>query len=251
MTFFQALILGLVQGFTEFLPISSSGHLVFFEKLFNITNENLAFNIAVHIGSLIAVIICYRKQIWELIKHPFSKKACFIYVATIPTIIIVLLFKKYIESSFGNNFFILGFAITALLLLISQFILQKYKKHSSLSYGKSIVVGIAQGIATMPGISRSGTTITAGVITGLSSEDATEFSFLLSIPIIIASAVYELVFGGALTINLGIVAVGMIAAFISGIIAIKFMLKLVKNANFIPFIAYLSLLALILSIIYF
>ncbi len=250
MSIIEAIIMGTVQGLTEFLPISSSGHLVLLQRLFGMTGENISFDIAMHLGSLIAVIIIFRKTILSLIKHPFSPLAIKLYLATIPTVIIVLLFKTFIESTFSGNFFLIGFVLTAIILAISEYIAKKYKNDAPISNTNAIVLGIAQGLATLPGVSRSGTTIATGLIMGSKKDEVAEFSFLMSIPIIIASAVYELFFQfDSTTFNLLPTLVGMLFAFIFGFIAIKWMLRLIRKANLIYFSIYLILLVAVILIL--
>lgn len=249
MSIIEAVIMGAVQGLTEFLPISSSGHLVLLQRIFGMTGENIAFDIAMHIGSLIAVIIIFRKTIWSLIKHPFSPLAIKLYLATIPTIVIVLIFKSFIESTFTGNFFLVGFVLTAIILAISEYIAKKYKNDSPITKTNAIVLGIAQGLATLPGVSRSGTTIATGLIMGDKKEEVAEFSFLMSIPIIIASAVYELIFQfDSTTIEVIPTLIGMLFAFIFGFIAIKWMLRLIRKANLIYFSVYLIILVAVILI---
>ena len=249
MSIIEAIVMGIVQGLTEFLPISSSGHLVLMQRLFGMTGENIAFDVAVHLGSLVAVIIILRKTVWELIKHPFSKLAIKLYLATIPTVIIVLIFKSYIESTFVGNFFIIGFIITAIILIVSEYIAKKYKNELPITNKNAVILGIAQGLATLPGVSRSGTTISTGLIMSNKKEEVAEFSFLMSIPIIIASAVYELIFQfDPATIEIVPMLIGMIFAFIFGFIAIKWMLRLIRKANFLYFAIYLLLLVAVILI---
>ena len=245
----EAMILGIVQGLTEFLPVSSSGHLVLFQNLFGLSGNNIAFDVAVHFGSLIAVFIIFRKTIWELIKHPFSPLAIKLYFATIPTIIMVLIFKSYIEGAFSGDFFLVGFVITAIILIVSEYIAKKYKNETPISKKHAIILGIAQGFATLPGVSRSGTTISTGLIMGNNKEEVAEFSFLMSIPIILASAVYELIFKfDSTTIEIFPLLIGTLFAFVFGFIAIKWMLRLIKKANFMYFSVYLLVLVAVLLI---
>jgi undecaprenyl-diphosphatase len=250
---FESIVLGLVQGLTEFLPVSSSGHLVMFQKLLGV-EENLFLTVALHLGTLIAVFIVYAKDIWEMIKNPFSSKVKKLVVATIPTVLIVFLLKGAVETSFSSYFFILGFLITAILLIITQNKQNKTKELSQnkeISYKSSLIIGIAQGLACFPGISRSGSTICAGILAGENKDECANFSFLLSIPIIIASCCYELIFNfQTLTFNLIPVLVGMFVAMVSGIIAIRVMLKIVHNVKFNGFAIYLFILSIIMVIFF-
>ena len=248
MEIWQAILLGIIQGLTEFLPISSSGHIVLFENIFGLS-ENLFLTIALHLGSLIAVVVVFWRDIVYIIKHPLcdlSKKLVF---ATIPTILLVLFFKTFIEDSFNGNFFLVGFVLTAFLLMITEIISSQNQLKKPISGKVAIIMGIAQGIATLPGISRSGSTICAGLLCGENRESVAEFSFLMSIPIIIASCIYEILFKSAIaTVSILPILVGMIFAFIFAFLAIKLMIKLIKKVEFTYFAIYLVLLVIILSI---
>lgn len=248
MDIWQAIVLGIVQGLTEFLPISSSGHLVLLQNIFG-TGSNLFMTVALHIGSLVAVIIVFWKDVVYCIKHPLCDLSKKIVIATIPTVIIVLFFKTYIEDSFNGNFFLIGFVLTAFLLMITEIIAKKIDFKKPISTKSAIIMGIAQGIATLPGISRSGSTICAGLLCGEHRDSVASFSFLMSIPIIIASCIYELIFSSS-TVEISVlpIVVGMIFAFIFGWLAIKLMLKLVKKVEFTYFAIYLAVLVMVLSL---
>lgn len=245
MTWWIAIILGCVQGFTEFLPISSSGHLVLLEQIFNIKNNVILFDVILHLGTLIAVIIIYRKSILKLIKNPFSEKMFLLITATIPTLIIALLFKDFFEASFNGSSLIFGFLVTAIFMFICQYISKKYYLTKQFNYKTSIIVGLFQGFAILPGISRSGSTITSSLVCGVNRKDAAEFSFLLSIPIILVSALYECLklTSTTLDISFDCISLGFIFSFITGIISIKFMLNVIKKSKYHYFAIYLLILS--------
>ncbi|MBQ8748880.1 MAG: undecaprenyl-diphosphate phosphatase [Clostridia bacterium] len=248
MEIWEAIILGIVQGLTEFLPISSSGHLVLLQNIFD-TGSNLFMTVALHLGSLVAVVVVFWKDIVYIVKHPFCDLSKKIIFATIPTVIIVLFFKTYIEDSFNGNFFLIGFILTAFLLMITEIIAKKVDFKKPLSTKTAVIMGIAQGIATLPGISRSGSTICAGLLCGEHRDSVASFSFLMSIPIIIASCVYELLFSASsVTVSVLPIIIGMIFAFIFGMLAIKLMLKLIKKVEFTYFAIYLVVLVVVLSL---
>jgi len=243
----QAIVLGIVQGTTEFLPVSSSGHLVLLEKVWNINDGVLFFNVLLHVATLLAVVLFYRKKIWELIKNPFCKTNLYLVLATLPTIIIVVLFNSFFESTFSGGLLVLGFLLTAVFLLITEKI-SRYYERTSYSYSrvdakKSILLGVMQGLAVMPGLSRSGTTVCASIVMGIDKKDAIDFSFLMSIPIIIASLVYELMGANFSTLFVDIdimaMALGSIFAFIFAILGIKVMLKVVEKVQYYWFAIYL------------
>lgn len=247
------ILLGLVQGLTEFLPVSSSGHLVLLDKIFGVETGNFLFvSIILHVATLVSVVILYYKQIWNLVKRPFSKKTLFVVVATIPTVVVVILFKSFFESSFSGGYLSICFMITAIVLMITHFKTNSktYNPKREMSYKNSVVVGFVQGLAVLPGISRSGSTISANVLCNVDSQTATEFSFILSIPIIICSLLYEIyscLYSGSIIFvgsyfNL---AVSFVIALISGIFAIKIMKKIAKTKKYYLFSIYLCLLAVI------
>jgi undecaprenyl-diphosphatase len=238
------IFIGFVQGITEFLPISSSGHVVLFGSLFELDNL-LLISIVAHIGTLFAVIYCYRKRIVELIKQPKNKTNLNLVIATIPTIIMVLLFNQFLEDNFSANSLIWGFLLSAILLVLADL---KKDGNKYITKKSSLFMGISQGFALLPGISRSGTTLACGLLYGLNKQEALDFSFLMSIPIILASAVYECLklFSSQITVNwLGIFII-MITSFVFGIISIKLTLKLVKNNKLYYFSIYLIILSLII-----
>lgn len=242
------IFIGFIQGLTEFLPISSSGHIVLFGSMFNLDNL-LLISVVAHIGTLFAVIFCYRKRLYTLIRHPCNKTNLNLIIATIPTVILVLLFNTFFESSFSTKTLIWGFLISAVLLFIADF---KKDSMKPITKRSALYMGLAQGLALLPGISRSGSTLVCGLIVGVEKNEALDFSFLMSIPIIIASAVYESfkLFSAQITINwLGIFVV-MITSFTFGILSIKIMLKLVKKNKLYFFSIYLIVLSLIILIFF-
>lgn len=245
--FLVLFFMGLVQGLTEFLPVSSSGHLVLLSNLFGV-EESLFLSILLHVATLFSIFVVFWKDIWELIKHPLSNKTIMLVVATIPTCVIVLLLMPIIKSSFGGGFLSISFLITAVLLVVTELI-SKHKKGKEISYKTALVMGIAQGFAVFPGISRSGTTICAGILAGGDNKEATKFSFLMSIPIILLSLLMEIY--EAITIGISIpypvsaIILSIIIAFLSGIFAIKFMLKLTEKGKLWWFSCYLVLLSLV------
>lgn len=238
------IFIGFIQGITEFLPVSSSGHIVLFADLFNLDNLIL-ISVVAHIGTLFAVIFCYREKIFSLVRHPFNKTNLNLIIATIPTVLIVLIFNRFIEDNFSTKTLIWGFLFSAIALIIADL---KRTGNKPIKKSSALYMGLAQGIAILPGISRSGSTLVCGLLAGVEKNEALDFSFLMSIPIILASAVYEGIklFKLQLTINwLGIFVV-MISSFIFGIISIKIMLKIVKKNKLYYFAIYLIVLSLIL-----
>ncbi len=245
--FLVLFFMGLVQGLTEFLPVSSSGHLVLISKLFNM-EESLFLSILLHVATLFSIVVVFWKDIWELIRHPFSKKTVMLMVATIPTCLIVLVLMPIIKSSFGGALLPFCFLISALLLFATEFLTKKKTTHE-LNYKTAFIMGIAQGFAVFPGISRSGTTICAGLLAGGDKKESAKFSFLMSIPIIILSMVMEIyeICQGSVTINYPVIAIiaSFLVAFLSGIFAIKFMMKLTEKGNLKWFSLYLLIIGIV------
>lgn len=242
----EAVLLGLVQGAGEFLPVSSSGHLLLLEKL-GLGEEDLFFNICLHLGTLLSVLVCMRREVFGLFRRENRKKLLYVIVACVPTVLLAVLFKFLAPSLIDGAYLPLGFAVTAVLIVLYE----KFApdKTRCLSLKTSILTGVFQGIAVLPGISRSGATIAAGRLGGLERPAAAEFSFLLSVPIIIGSALFE---GTelALTGGLGDVQVlpllaGVAAAFVSGCVAIRFFLALVRKHSSLPFALYTAAVAVV------
>jgi len=239
----QSILLGIVQGLTEWLPISSSGHLVLLQKIINV-NVPVAYDVLLHIGTLLPVIFIFRKDLFEIIK-PFArfdrKKQSFnfgvmIIVASIVTGVIGLLFLKFFESLFTNIAAVgMGFMITGLFLLASKF----FHGKRNISFVDTIIVGIAQGIAIAPGISRSGMTISAGLIRKIDKKIIFTFSFLLSIIAVLGAQIVEM--KNLDLVNIDSVTnllVGVIAAAFTGYAAIKILLKTLISEKFYVFAFY-------------
>ena len=248
MSIFQAIILGIVQGLCEFLPVSSSGHLVLLQRVFGIEEGALFFNAMLHLGTLIAVCIYFRRTLWKMIRHPFSKYPMFVVLATIPTVIMALLFNDFIEEAFGGNFLGVCFLITALFLFICSRIPKGRKTIKEMRWYDALIIGGMQGLAIPPGISRSGSTITGGLVRGFDQGFIAEFSFMMSIPAILGSAVLE--FAKLPKSGLGDVTIpglvfGILFAMISGFIAIKLVMDAIKKGKLGYFAVYCGVLGLL------
>lgn len=248
MNIIEAIILGILQGITEFLPISSSGHLVLFSKLFNINQGFIFFSVVLHFATLLAVLIYYRKHVISLIKNPFSPLMLKLILATIPAIVVALLFSEQLEQMFDGSLLPFCFVFTGVLLMISQLFYTSEKKIKPLDAKGSVFMGLMQAVALVPGISRSGSTISAGLIGGYSKKESADFSFLMSVPIILASLCYELfkmAKTGAVTVFVFETIVGSVFAFATGLCAIYLMLKAVKKLKLHYFSYYLFALAIV------
>lgn len=241
MSILDAVIFGLVQGLTEFLPVSSSGHLLLTGRILGYT-PSVAFELTAHLGTLLAVVIVFRKTIWKLIRHPFGREMRLLAVATLFTAAVILIFKDFFLSLNDGRLLSLGFMLTAMLLIVTPH-LPKCKRFGYLS---AAAVGISQGFAAMPGLSRSGTTVSVASLTG--SEEPAEFSFLISIPVIIGSAAVELTSGSISAYDIAPSLLCAAVAFVSGFAALKIFIRSLKSGKSYGFGIYLVLLSAFLLI---
>lgn len=242
MNLFLALFfLGLIQGLTEFLPVSSSGHLVLFSKIFGV-EESLLLSILLHVATLLSICVVFRKDIWRMIRHPLSDETLRLVTATIPTCLIVLVLMPVVKLSFMGSFLPICFAISAGLLLLAE-VLSKNKKQKDLNFVGALWMGIAQGFAVFPGISRSGTTISAGLMCGKNKEQVAKFSFLMSIPIILLSLLMEVWEMATQGLKLSFPPLAVVLAFVTafgvGIFAIKTMVRITAKSSLKWFAVYL------------
>lgn len=250
----QAAVLGVVQGCAEFLPISSSGHLRLIQDGLGWSQFGLAFDTLLHVATLLAVVIYFRSDLAHMFSSAFSTKpersadrrlAWLIVAATIPTGIIGLLGNDFFENAsllwVGVAFLVTSAALTA----ADRLARRSVRPPETLSWGRALLVGVAQGAAVMPGLSRSGSTMSAGMALGLDREQAARFSFLLSVPIILLAGAKQgvEVLGSAQTLPPALtLVVGFLAAAVTGYIAIAFLMRLLRNHTFLPFAAYTALL---------
>ena len=261
MTIFKAIILGIIQGVAEFLPISSSAHLIIFPYLFGQEESSLAFDVALHFGTMMAVLVIFFKDWWNLfigaIKDIKNKKKTtngkmfwYLVVATIPAAIVGFLLDDVIENVIRNNIWLIASALAIMGMLIylgdkwATHHYKKEKKFEDITLKEAIIIGVSQAFAVIPGFSRSGTTILAGRLQGISKEAITKFTFLLSVPVICGATVLK-VTDLALTKE---VIVGIISSFAMGVIAIKFLLNYIKKHDFSVFAFYRVILALVVFI---
>jgi undecaprenyl-diphosphatase len=242
-----AALLGLIQGTTEFLPISSSGHLVLFQHLFDLQEPALLFDTTLHLGTLTAVMVFFAHDIKEMAlegagakkRGSHSRLLLWVIVATVPTGIIGIAFKKQIEGLFQDPFFTgMMLVVTGLLLLSTRFLRSEYNKRINIGIISALAIGISQGIAIIPGISRSGATIACGLFLGLERELAGRFSFLLSIPAILGAIILQL--RGEEIARIGIIplAAGFFCAAVTGLLSLKFLMGIIKTGRFYLFAPY-------------
>ena len=253
MQIWQAIILGFTQGLTEFLPVSSSGHLTLMQKLLGVSEENYMFlNVMLHVGTLIPVIVVFFKEILALFRKPFNKML-YLIVATIPAVIAGLFLDDYIDMAFKSEWFlIIGFLLTAGILFSAEIVSKKRKPlYSEVNLKTATFMGLSQAVATLPAISRSGSTIATGCFLGLDRESNANFAFLMSIPVILGAGLVE-GYGAitqGVTIEILPLIFGVISAMVSGYMAIKLMLAIIKKANYKWFSLYLVILSLTLAIL--
>ncbi len=265
MEIWQAIVLGLTQGLTEFLPVSSSGHLAFMMRVFGIQQGGLFFSIILHLGTLVAVCAVYYKDIIALFKKPF-KTLGFLVIASIPAAIVGFLLEDVIDehllgSAHLGIILAVFFTVTASVLFVTEIFAKRCQNELPLCWRTIIPMGVAQAVAVLPGISRSGSTICAGTLAGGKSEEVAKFSFLMSIPVILGSFVVSLAKGlykGEIQADFAAngsaygwcIALGFIISAVSGLVAIKVMLKIIQKANYKWFSLYLVLLAIVCIILY-
>lgn len=264
MDWLEALILGLIQGLTEYLPVSSSGHLAIGAKLFGLSGEeNLAFTVAVHVATVLSTLVILWKEIVWLFKGFFKfkwndemKYMVNILISMIPVAIVGFLFKDTVEEIFGSGLLVVGICllVTAALLAFAYF--AKPRQKEKISMLDAFIIGIAQAVAVLPGLSRSGSTIATGLLLGNKKEKLAQFSFLMVIPPILGEALLDVLkmFKGsadATTSSIGILplAVGFVTAFVVGCLACKWMINIVKNGKLIWFAVYCAIVGLV-SIIF-
>ena len=250
MSFFEALILGIIQGIAEFIPISSSGHLLLVQRLFGIEENLLTFTIVVHIGTLIPVLIIYFNRISSLIKKPFQTLTLLLIIGTLPLVFLALFAGDFIDTLFTGDFLGYGFLITAVVLLITDKISSGEKGIKDLSKKDALIVGAFQAAAIIPGISRSGSTILGGIMSGANKKTAANFSFLLSIPAIAGGMTLEIISlirgeGESISSIFSLYMItGFLASMIAGFFAIKVMLALIVKNKMKYFAYYLILLSI-------
>jgi undecaprenyl-diphosphatase len=258
MTILQALILGTLQGITEFLPISSSGHLIFVPHVFGWGDQGITFDVIVHLGSLVAVVAYFRSSLWRIISSFWSRGinskmnrtlGLLLVLSVIPAGLVGLFASDYIESTVRSATVVAyGLIVWGIVLYIAE----RYSKHleknkknltevTEMSWQQVAVISVAQAIALIPGTSRSGITMTTGLFSKLSKKAAAEFSFLMSVPVIsIAGAlkVLQFVKAGGESIALEPLVIGFLAAAFSGYLAIWGLMKIIEKWSFVPFVVY-------------
>lgn len=261
MSILQAAVLGLVQGLAEFLPISSSGHLILARAIMGISDEAAAtgaymmLDVLLHAGTLLAVLAVFWRDWWAILKNPFkSKMLLLLFIASVPALITVVLLGDLVDSFFTGWFLGVSFLITAVFLLIAESASRRAAQPDEHpGFKHAVVMGIAQAIALLPGVSRSGSTLMGGVTSGLNRRSAAKFSFMMSAPAILGSLIFE----GKNAIESGYLSelaliptiVGVLVAAVSGYLAIRFMLRLINRVSLNWFGLYVALLGLMILVL--
>ncbi|MBR0270563.1 MAG: undecaprenyl-diphosphatase UppP [Methanobrevibacter sp.] len=253
MDIIQGIIIGIVQGLTEFLPVSSSAHLIFIQNLLGV-ESSLAFDTFLHLGSLLAVLIFFRADIYKMLRawwlslgdilqnrfkegfysDPYKRLAWYVILATIPVGVVGVLFESQVDALFAGALYVPGFFlfVTGTILYLSQRMASGQIDMSHMGWFQSLFMGLGQACAIMPGLSRSGTTIAAGLVIGLDKEFAAKFSFILSIPAIFGAFILQLKdIGLSMSGDGAAIILGFVAAFVSGYLAIKWLLDLIQNRS--------------------
>ncbi|MEL6343906.1 MAG: undecaprenyl-diphosphate phosphatase [Myxococcota bacterium] len=252
-----AVILGIVQGLTEFLPVSSSGHLVLFQQYLPVSGDPVAFDLVLHIGTLLPVIVVYRNDLWSIVRdlfvgegpmreRPGVRLLLLMFIGSIPTALIGLALEDVFEQLFANALSVgVAFALTGAILWGTRALTPGDEDERTMPWWKAVMIGIAQGIAITPGISRSGSTIAAGLFLGLDREVAARYSFLLSIPAILGAFLLKARDLESAAVDVLPLAAGFVAAAVSGYLALVVLLRLVRSGDFSWFALYLWPLAVL------
>ncbi|MBW2990797.1 undecaprenyl-diphosphate phosphatase [Candidatus Woesearchaeota archaeon] len=264
MEIFQAIILGIVQGITEWLPVSSSGHLVIFQELFGF-GTNVSFDVLLHFATLLVILLVFWKDIVAIFKSLFSLKwdentklLLFIIIASVPIAIIGFVFHDFFIGLLTNLFLVgIFLVINGLVLFLTRFTKQnnnksnKLKDSSKLNWWKSLVIGVAQAVALIPGISRSGATVSTGLFLGIKKKKLITFSFLMAVPAIIGATISEA--KGLTMVNPAALILGSIAALIVGYFSLKFLIRIIEKGkmhNFSYYCVVLGIIVILVALIY-
>jgi len=244
MKYWKAVLVGVVQGVTEFLPVSSSGHLALLAR-FSLAPSSVFYSLSLHLATLFAVLIVMRREVWAAARHPLKGDGKYILLASLPTLIIALLFTAFLPNLLEGALLGFGFLLTSVILFSAE-LFGKKKDKCDLTVGNVLFTGVMQGIAVLPGVSRSGSTISSLRLAGVSEERAASFSFLLSLPIIVGGFLLEGVKSGfsAEGADAVEILIAALSAFVSGALSVRLMLRQVKK-GFKPFIPYTFLLGVL------
>ena len=260
MTTLQSIVLGIVQGLTEFLPVSSSGHLMLASEILGTdlsAADDLTFSLTLHAATVLSTIVILWREVWRLIKGVFSRTfteeqayLIKIVISMVPIAIVGFCFKDYLEQAF-SSMLVVGIMLLVTALLLTFAYKAKPRQKDNISYRDAAIIGVAQAFATMPGLSRSGTTIATGLLLGNKKESVAQFSFLMVLPPILGNALLDIIggnFGGGVE-AMPLIA-GFVAAFVTGCLACKFMIEMVKRGKLIWFAAYCAVVGVVAIVTY-
>ncbi|MBQ7856393.1 MAG: undecaprenyl-diphosphate phosphatase [Alistipes sp.] len=261
MTTIQAIILGIIQGLTEFLPVSSSGHLQLANELLGTSlnpESDLTFSLTLHAATVLSTIVVLWREIWRLLRGLFSRKfndeqayILKIVISMVPIGVVGIFFMDYIEAAFSSILVVgIMLLVTAALLCFAYY--AKPRQKAELSYRDAFIIGLSQAVATLPGLSRSGTTIATGLLLGNRKESIAQFSFLMVLPPILGNALLDIVkgnFGGG--VEMWPLVAGFLSAFVTGALACRFMLDIVRRGKLIWFAVYCAVAGAVATITYF
>ena len=261
MTTLQSIILGIVQGLTEFLPVSSSGHLMLASEILGTdlsAADDLTFSLTLHAATVLSTIVILWREVARLFKGVFSRTfneeqsyVLKIVISMIPVGIVGLLFKDYLEAAF-SSVLVVGVMLLVTAVLLTFAYKAKPRQKDTISYRDAFIIGVAQACATMPGLSRSGSTIATGLLLGNKKESVAQFSFLMVLPPILGNALLDIIkgeFGGG--VELVPLMAGFVTAFVTGCLACKFMIEMVKRGKLIWFAAYFAVVGAVAVVTYF
>ncbi len=255
LTKLESFILGMIQGLTEFLPISSTGHLYLGRHFFGLQEAGLTLDTMLHLGTLVAVLVFYREEFSKILKNPFGRLTWLLVIGTIPAVVIGLLFKDFFDEISKTGVTIgWEFLITGIFLWIAESSKNGYKKMDEISYRDAFMIGLFQAGAIFPAVSRSGLTIVAALWRNLDRETAAYFSFLLSTPAIAGAVIlqsFDLVQGKGEEITLSALLVGIVSSAVFGYIAVKWMISYLKKHSLKPFAVYVWALGIVVLIFQF
>ena len=249
----RIIILAIIQGVTEFLPISSSGHLVLFENIFGISNDDISIEVILHFGTLISILIYFREDILDILTG-FLKgnKDCNMYIAnvfiaTIPIVLCVLLFRDSISSIFSIKVLLYTYVLNMIILYLTK---GKSSQNSNITYSLAICMGFAQALAIFPGISRAGITICTGLMLGYNQNTVARFSFFMAIPALLGAIIFE--FNSIILLakeSFHLIAIGLFFSMITGLFALKLLFKVLQNKNLWIFSYYCLFIWFIINVI--
>lgn len=255
MSFLDTIILGAVQGLTEFLPVSSSGHLTLVESLLNVGEVPIFYDVMLHVGTLVAVFIVLWPEIIAMLRHPIKNKLGMLILATVPAVVVTLIAEKAFPATFKDvldgKYLAFGFYATTGVLVACELVAQRHAHKKGIELPQAMAMGLMQAAAVVPGLSRSGSTIAGGLFAGAGREQAAKFAFLMSIPAILGGVVFgakDLAEVGMGDVSIPAILVGTVVAAICGFFAIKFMLKLITKYKLYGFAIYTAVIGTIVLI---